>query len=265
MTLCHWKTKHLLLWQTIKKVFVSYLETYGRRSKSHLYPKTTLKILTPHHYTFSWDLIIQRLEVVASSSSGRGQIETGKKEEREAGGTGIGLRPPPLPLPQGTGQEVHCKDKMLKIWNKYSQKRNIGASVPITTFMCLWALYIFPGSICLFCWRKYVDRSWEYINRWPTHECGNWGWGRAIPRKGIYNGIAVAVYRALATSVTPSTGYGAGGTVLRLYLCYHFHGYGAGGTVLRSTYITTSTGYGAGGIGLWPPPLPFPQGTGQEV
>ncbi len=32
-----------------------------------------------------------------------------------------------------------------------------------------------------------VDRSWEYINRSQTHECGNWGWGRAIPRKGIYN------------------------------------------------------------------------------
>ncbi len=26
----------------------------------------------------------------------------------------------------------------------------------------------------------------EYINRSQTHECGNWGWGRAIPRKGIY-------------------------------------------------------------------------------
>jgi hypothetical protein len=31
-----------------------------------------------------------------------------------------------------------------------------------------------------------VDRSCEYINRSQTHECGNWGWGRAIPRKGIY-------------------------------------------------------------------------------
>ncbi len=28
--------------------------------------------------------------------------------------------------------------------------------------------------------------GWEYINRSETHECGNWGWGRAIPRKGIY-------------------------------------------------------------------------------
>ncbi len=26
----------------------------------------------------------------------------------------------------------------------------------------------------------------NYINRSQTYECGNWSWGRAIPRKGIY-------------------------------------------------------------------------------
>ncbi len=54
--------------------------------------------------------------------------------------------------------------------------------------MRLWAIYIFPRSVSLFCWRKFVDRSWNYINRSWTNECWNWGWGRAIPRKGIYKG-----------------------------------------------------------------------------
>ncbi len=80
----------------------------------------------------------------------------------------------------------HCKDKMPKIWNKYSQKRTIAVWVPISTFMCLWANYIFPQWVFLFCWRKYVDLCWEYINPSQTHECGNWGRGRAVPRKGIH-------------------------------------------------------------------------------
>ncbi len=38
--------------------------------------------------------------------------------------------------------------------------------------------FIFPWSVCLFCCRKYVDRSWEYINRSHTHACENWYWAR---------------------------------------------------------------------------------------
>ncbi len=38
-----------------------------------------------------------------------------------------------------------------------------------------------------------MDRSWEYINRSQTRGCGNWGRGRAIPRKEYMNGITVAV------------------------------------------------------------------------
>ncbi len=81
---------------------------------------------------------------------------------------------------------MHCKDKLPKFWNKYSQKRTIGVLVPISTFMRLLVIYILLRSVCLFCWRKYVEWSLDYINRSQTQECGNWGWGRAISRKGIH-------------------------------------------------------------------------------
>jgi hypothetical protein len=90
---------------------------------------------------------------------------------------------------ENSGTVLHCKEKMPNIWNKCSKKRNIGALVPISTFMCLWANYIFPRWVCLFCWRNYVDRSWEYIIRSQTHECGNWNCSRAIPRKGIHKWV----------------------------------------------------------------------------
>ncbi len=90
---------------------------------------------------------------------------------------------------------LHCTEPIPKIRNKYSQKRNCAARVLISTFMCLWAIYIFPQSKCLFGCRKYVDRSWEYVNRSQTHESGKWDWGHAIPRKGIHRyGIFFVVY-----------------------------------------------------------------------
>ncbi len=49
---------------------------------------------------------------------------------------------------------IHCKDTIPKIRNKFSQTRNCTASVPISTCMCLWPIYIFPWSVRLFCLRK---------------------------------------------------------------------------------------------------------------
>ncbi len=38
-------------------------------------------------------------------------------------------------------------------------EKELGGYSPISTFMCLWAIYIFTRWICLFCCRKYVDRT----------------------------------------------------------------------------------------------------------
>ncbi len=93
-------------------------------------------------------------------------------------------------------EDTNCKDTIPKIRNKYSQKRNCAATVPISTFMFLCAIYIFQRSICLFCCRKYVDRSWEYINRSQTHECGNWTEAAQFPEKECINGIFIAGRKA---------------------------------------------------------------------
>ncbi len=93
-------------------------------------------------------------------------------------------------------QACTAKTKYRNFETNIPRKGISGSHSQISTFMPQWVFYIFPRSVCLFCWRKYVDQSWAYINRSQTLECGNWGWGRAIPRKGIptVSGIFVAVW-----------------------------------------------------------------------
>ncbi len=57
-------------------------------------------------------------------------------------------------------------------WNCYFQNRIIMFCLPVPT-----------PVIDLYISRIGLDRSWEYMNRSQTHECGNWDWGGAIPRK----------------------------------------------------------------------------------
>ncbi len=63
---------------------------------------------------------------------------------------------------------------------------NCTASAPVSTFICLWAIYIFPRSVHIFLSAEKADPSWEYIIRSLTHECGNWDRGPDIPFLGIF-------------------------------------------------------------------------------
>ncbi len=61
------------------------------------------------------------------------------------------------------GNDTQCKEPIPKIRNKFSQKMNWAATVPISTFMCLWATYILPPSVCLFLLQEICGPilSWE--------------------------------------------------------------------------------------------------------
>ncbi len=69
----------------------------------------------------------------------------------------------------------------------YSFSGNCASSDPISTFMCLWAVYIFPGlvhkfscsRICRPILRLRIYKSLTDTWMW------NWNWGRAIPLLGI--------------------------------------------------------------------------------
>ncbi len=69
---------------------------------------------------------------------------------------------------------VHILPKIRPI---YSKKWNCAASFPIPTFMYLWAIYIFQGSVCLFGCSK-IDRPILGIYKsltdtWPTEHCNS--------------------------------------------------------------------------------------------
>jgi len=99
----------------------------------------------------------------------------------------------------------HCKDSMPKIRNQYSQKRNCVASVPIPTFMFLWAIYIFLRLVCLFCCRKIGGQPGEYIKRSEIHECENWDWAAQFLFWEYINRNFFAVYHTVWRSVRKSS------------------------------------------------------------
>jgi hypothetical protein len=74
---------------------------------------------------------------------------------------------------------------MYSINNTVISKTELKSSVSqfLHSYICERFIY-FQDRSAYSAARKYVDRSWEYINSSKTHDCGNWDWDRAIPRKG---------------------------------------------------------------------------------
>ncbi len=85
--------------------------------------------------------------------------------------------PPPLPTVYYTATAIPFI---------FSFSGNCAASAPISTFMCLWAIYMFPGLVHIFPPAEKADPSREYIICSQTHECGHWDWDSDIPFLGIF-------------------------------------------------------------------------------
>ncbi len=98
---------------------------------------------------------------------------------------------------------VYTAKNQYRKYKQIFQKRNCAATAPISTFMCLWAIYIFPPSICLFCCRKYCEPILG-IHKSLTD---TWMWNLGLrphnPRKGIQKwDFRCSVVNAMSVLVT---------------------------------------------------------------
>ncbi len=92
----------------------------------------------------------------------------------------------------------------------YSQKRNCAASVTISTCMCLWAIYVFPGLVRIFsCSRK--GKSTLGIYKSLTD---NWKWKLGLKPRNFFSGNICLEFLVLCLCSAVS---GSGSKTQRLF------------------------------------------------
>ncbi len=91
---------------------------------------------------------------------------------------------------QKSSQATTLQSNWIDNWKQIFPEMNIfEASFPLPTFMYLWEIYRFPGSVCLFCCSR-ID--WPILGIYKSfadtqiHLCGNWERGGAVSILGIH-------------------------------------------------------------------------------
>ncbi len=82
-----------------------------------------------------------------------------------------------------TGLIIHCNEDPIYVFLFWELR---GLSLNFHIHVSVSDLYIPRIRPHIPCSSIQADRSWEYINRSQTHECGNWDCCRAIPFLRIF-------------------------------------------------------------------------------
>ncbi len=103
------------------------------------------------------------------------------------------------------GKTVHVHTGNALYWKfEINIPRNESArprSLPISTFMYLWAFYRLPRKVRKCNTARQAERTWEYINRSQIHECRYWQRGRAVSFLGIFGSLCSAARCGVQYSV----------------------------------------------------------------
>ncbi len=101
-----------------------------------------------------------------------------------------------LPKPDRAYQSLHCNGNSFYIFLSWELRGLILA--PISTFICLWAIYIFPRSVHIFPPAEKADPSWVYNS--PTD---TWMWKLGLrPRYSFTGNICFKFSAFCLRSVT---------------------------------------------------------------